>query len=38
VRAGKADAIAFNGIYFWNRQIERRGKETFLLFERACYS
>jgi hypothetical protein len=25
-------------IYFWNRQIERSGKETFLRFERACYS
>ncbi len=25
-------------IYFWNRQIERRGKPTFLRFERACFS
>jgi hypothetical protein len=25
-------------IYFWNRQIERSGKDTFLRFERACYS
>jgi hypothetical protein len=25
-------------VYFWNRQIERRGKATFLGFERACFS
>jgi len=25
-------------IYFWNRQIERNGKPTFLGFERACFS
>jgi len=25
-------------IYFWNRQIERSGKATFLRFERACFS
>ena len=25
-------------IYFWNRQIERSGKATFLGFERACFS
>jgi len=25
-------------IYFWDRQIERRGKQTFLRFERACIS
>jgi hypothetical protein len=25
-------------IYFWNRQIERNGKPTFLRFERACFS
>jgi hypothetical protein len=25
-------------LYFWDRQIERRGKETFLRFERACFS
>jgi hypothetical protein len=25
-------------IYFWNRQIERSGKPTFLRFERACFS
>jgi hypothetical protein len=24
--------------YFWNRQIERNGKPTFLKFERACFS
>jgi hypothetical protein len=25
-------------IYFWDRQIERSGKATFLRFERACFS
>jgi len=25
-------------IYFWDRQIERRGKTSFLRFERACFS
>ena len=25
-------------VYFWNRQIERSGKATFLRFERACFS
>jgi hypothetical protein len=25
-------------IYFWNRQIARSGKATFLRFERACFS
>jgi hypothetical protein len=25
-------------LYFWNRQIERNGKPTFLKFERACFS
>ncbi len=25
-------------VYFWNRQIERSGRATFLRFERACFS
>jgi hypothetical protein len=25
-------------IYFWDRQIERSGRSTYLRFERACYS
>jgi len=25
-------------VYFWNRQIERRGRATFLRFEQACFS
>ncbi len=25
-------------VYFWNRQIDRGGKATFLRFERACFS
>lgn len=25
-------------LYFWDRQIERSGKPTFLRFERACFS
>lgn len=25
-------------IYFWNRQIERSGKATFLRFQKACFS
>lgn len=25
-------------LYFWDRQIQRRGKDTFLKFERACVS
>ena len=25
-------------LYFWDRQIERKGKRTFLTFERACMS
>ena len=26
------------GVCFWNRQIERNGKGTFLRLERACFS
>ena len=25
-------------MFFWNSQIERRGKATLLKFERACFS